>query len=627
MKKGLRLAIVTLITVTLAGVAMRLLHPIAKAAGDGVLLTGMVKSGQGEKMAGVTVSAKAAGSSVTTSVFTDADGNYYFPRLASGQYRVWSQAVGYDGSRMELQMMGSVQHQSFTLKTLDDFSMQLTGDQWLAALPEDSREDRRMKEVLRLDCVGCHSPAFPLQNRFDEKGWASIITLMSRETGAGRPPMGLDQPPMPAVNYFKPELAAYLAKMRGPGASPMKFKARPRPTGEAALAVVTEYDVPLPEGGYPEHDGSDWSFGTPAKTGDVHDAQIDFNGNLWFTDWSPNMTRTIGKIDGKTGVVKDFKVPGPNGFAAATHAIVRDESGTLWFNVKTGDNINTGHLARLDPNTEKIEVFSPPSGMPSVGDFLDWDGKGNIWVAAGGGESRLGMLRFEPKTQKFTFYKSDISSGTDAGNAGIYGVTGDSEGNGWSSRYSSDLESKADYETGKVEEVQLPKRPDEGLFTDKERKVFAMEGESSFSWGVPWGQGPRRPGGDKHGDAVWVPGWWSHNLMKIDIHTSKVIKEYPMPLADGGSYMAQVDKDHVVWVNYQNSGTISKFDPKNEKWIIYTLPSLGLETHQIGVFDHDGPTQIAVADERNSKIDRVQFRTQAQVNALRAEDQETASNR
>jgi streptogramin lyase len=284
-------------------------------------------------------------------------------------------------------------------------------------------------------------------------------------------------------------------------------------------------------------------------------------------------------------------------------------------------------LARLDPNTEKIEVFSPPSGLPSVGDFLDWDGKGNIWVAAGGGESRLGMLRFEPKTQKFTFYKSDIGEGTDAGHAGIYGVTADSEGNGWSSRYSSDLESKADYETGKIEEVQLPKRPDDGLFTDTERKVFAMEGESGFFWGVPWGQGPRRPGGDKHGDSVWVPGWWSHNLMKIDIHTSKVVKEYPMPLADGGSYMAQVDKDHVVWVNYQNSGTISKFDPKTEKWTVYTLPSLGLETHQIGVYDHDGPTQIAVADERNSKIDRVQFRTQAEVSALRAVVQETASNR
>ena len=37
-----------------------------------------------------------------------------------------------------------------------------------------------MKELIRIDCVGCHSPAFPLENRFDEKGWKKILTLMSR---------------------------------------------------------------------------------------------------------------------------------------------------------------------------------------------------------------------------------------------------------------------------------------------------------------------------------------------------------------------------------------------------------------------------------------------------------------
>ena len=49
------------------------------------------------------------------------------------------------------------------------------------------------------------------------------------------------------------------------------------------------------------------------------------------------------------------------------------------------------------------------------------------------------------------------------------------------------------------------------------------------------------------------------------------------------------------------------------------MPTLGLETHQIGVYDHDGATQIVVADERNSKIDKVQFRTKDDLSALNAE--------
>lgn len=112
--------------------------------------------------------------------------------------------------------------------------------------------------------------------------------------------------------------------------------------------------------------------------------------------------------------------------------------------------------------------------------------------------------------------------------------------------------------------------------------------------------------------------------MKVDIHTKKITR-YPMPTRDGGPYMAQVDKDHIVWVNYQNSGTFAKFDPKTEKWTEYYVPSLGFETHQIGVFDHNGPTQIALADERNSKIARVQFRTPDELRSLRAETQQTAS--
>ena len=136
-------------------------------------------------MEGVPVSAKAEGSTITTSVYTDADGNFYFPRMADGQYQVWAQAKGFERAHSPVNLSGSVQHQNFTLKTMEDFSKQMSGDEWMASMPEDTKEDRRMKEVLRLNCVGCHSPAYPLQNRFDEKGWEAILTLMSKKISEG----------------------------------------------------------------------------------------------------------------------------------------------------------------------------------------------------------------------------------------------------------------------------------------------------------------------------------------------------------------------------------------------------------------------------------------------------------
>ena len=35
-----------------------------------------------------------------------------------------------------------------------------------------------MKRIVRNVCTGCHTPSFPLQNRFDEAGWNAIIELM-----------------------------------------------------------------------------------------------------------------------------------------------------------------------------------------------------------------------------------------------------------------------------------------------------------------------------------------------------------------------------------------------------------------------------------------------------------------
>ena len=72
-----------------AALALVVSAPLPAAAD--VLLHGTVSSAAGEKMGGVTVSAKAAGTTITTTVFTDEAGNYYFrrcraaiPRLGAG---------------------------------------------------------------------------------------------------------------------------------------------------------------------------------------------------------------------------------------------------------------------------------------------------------------------------------------------------------------------------------------------------------------------------------------------------------------------------------------------------------------------------------------------------------------
>src|SRR5260370_20642910 len=61
-------------------------------------LTGQVTSEAEGAMEGVVVSAKKAGSTVTVSVISDAQGHYRFPanRLGAGKYSIKIRAAGYD---------------------------------------------------------------------------------------------------------------------------------------------------------------------------------------------------------------------------------------------------------------------------------------------------------------------------------------------------------------------------------------------------------------------------------------------------------------------------------------------------------------------------------------------------
>src|SRR2546426_12791506 len=73
--------------------AASLLAAAAAHAAD-QLLSGAITSRSGQKLEGVTVSAKLEGSTITTSVYTDAAGGYVFPPPSPGRYPGWAQALG-----------------------------------------------------------------------------------------------------------------------------------------------------------------------------------------------------------------------------------------------------------------------------------------------------------------------------------------------------------------------------------------------------------------------------------------------------------------------------------------------------------------------------------------------------
>lgn len=593
---GILLLAAVVLAVTGVSVAARQARESAHEGSLRSSLTGVARTTDGRPLDGVVVSARIASRNITWSVVTDEHGEYVFPRLDSGRYDVWAQASGYGIARAEVTIAEAAQaHQPFTLNTIADVTPQLIGSEWMAALPEDTREQRRMKEIFRSNCTACHGVTHALQNRFDENGWRAVIMFMERMTGTN----GINR--HTTVVHWREELARYLASVRGPSSPPLKFTLKRRPTGDAARVVMTEYDIPL-AGARSERawmDGSDWSQGWPtASMGArwVHDVVADNDGNAWGTRDRGPADMTLFKVDTTTGQVTGLSIK--NGQATRrSHSITKDPNGIIWFD--GGD----GPLGRLDPKTEMFEMFTPPLNMGG-GQLttVDVDGLGRIWGATEGGANR-----FDPVTKTWSHFDS-VSHPRNF----VYGTAGDAEGNGWWTQYTDDHVVTADPKTGKTYEVVMrpPWLAKEDVTTAADREWYAQMGV--MTWGnintVPYGQQPRRLGADKHGDAVWVPNNAASNVARIDIHTLET-KYYPV---EGNPYFVTVDKDSNVWTNLFLDARVAKLNPRTGQWTYYTLPSR-CESRNISVDTIRGDVWVPCSN--TSRIIRLQFRTAAQIEA------------
>ena len=554
--------------------------------------SGVVKSSDGKLLEGVGVSARNAGETFTTTVYTDQSGRFFFPSLNPGPYKIRAQAVGFETTSTQISLdAGNKKPVELTLPVLTDFYPQLSGTEWAASLPEDTPGDRRMKTVFINNCSGCHQVGFPLQNRFDKAGWGAILHLMETMQSIGYAPEG--QTPDAVIHAYRPELAEYLARVRGPGNSSLNLKLLPRPTGEAARIVVTEYDLPRP--GAPEwimqHNGTDWSEGTPSRYDGraAHDVAIDKGGYVWFAD-DATPDRTLGKLDPRTGQVTDYKLADSANTAEVSHALVFDRMGNIWFS-----NGTTGSPTKFDPETGKFFQFPRPQGFPFSGDFIALDSKGNVWSP-----HHEGAFKLDPVTEKYTNYSGAPSKAN-------YDLTADEEGNMWVSQPGGNRMARVDPAAGKVETVLLdPVVARDFEITDKDREI------SSNLWltantSTPMDKGPRRSVTDRGTDVVWVCEFFADRLAKIDARTKKVT-EYPLPHRYSQPYAATVDKFHRVWITMLNSDRIARFDPATEKFTEFELPTRGTEIRHIQVDNSTNPPTVWLPYDRTNKIARIQFR-------------------
>src|ERR1700731_2181368 len=167
-----------LTTVSFAGLLVGLTTVSANAQ-TATALSGKVSSTEEGLMEGVLVSAKKEGSTVATTVVSNAKGEFSFPadRMEPGHYNITIRAAGYvlAGPKQIDVAAGSPANAEVKLPKAKSIQGQLSNGEWIMSAPGADQ----VKSFLP-DCVGCHTlqRVFSAMHSADE--WKNVFARMGR---------------------------------------------------------------------------------------------------------------------------------------------------------------------------------------------------------------------------------------------------------------------------------------------------------------------------------------------------------------------------------------------------------------------------------------------------------------
>ncbi|MEE8239980.1 MAG: carboxypeptidase regulatory-like domain-containing protein [Nitrospirales bacterium] len=535
------------------------LGPVAAQTPEPAALTGQVSSMEEGPMEGVLVSAKRAGSTVTITVVSDAQGRYSFPRtrLQPGQYSLRIRAVGY-----ELEGSGPVEVTAPTTTRLDlklrkaqDLAYQLTNTEWIMSMPGSEEQ----KDVFT-GCVSCHTLERIVRSRYTAAEFVQVMQRMRDHTQGSIPLRPQKRPKSRPFSKTQKERVArqaeYLSTINLSSASRWEYplKTLPRPQGKATRVIITEYDL-------------------PRLDTQPHDAAVDSEGMVWYADFG---NQYIGKLDPKTAKVVEYPVPElKTGYPSGLLDLQFDQEGNIWLSM-----MHQRGIAKFDRKTHKFQTWASPEDptdeswvsmvMPwqhhldgrvwAGGDPLDWrvDVRTGEWVA-------IDFLRDVPKDSPIAARQHDT-----------YGVAVDTQNNFYGMELGTDYLIRVDAKTLKPTFYETPtsnSSPRRGHMDSRERLRFAeyrgnrigmfdTKTERIREWELPTPLTyPYDAILDRHGEA-WTGGMNSDRVVRLNTKTGELI-EYLLPRSTN---IRRVDVDNstnpaTFWVGNNHGASLIRLEP------------------------------------------------------------------
>ncbi|TMA86759.1 MAG: hypothetical protein E6J74_31130 [Deltaproteobacteria bacterium] len=497
---------------------------IGAASSPGAALTGQVSSQEEGRMGGVLVSAKRDGSTVTTTVVSDAQGRYSFPssKLEPGRYSLRIRAVGYE---LENSQPADVTAEKTTeldlkLRKAQDLAAQLSNGEWLLSMPGTDEQKQGF-----LSCVGCHTVERIARSRYSAEEFVPLLKRM-RNYAQGSSPLRPQVRPgarEPSQNQLQQmtKFAQYLSTINLSKVSKWEYplKTLPRPKGMATQVIITEYDLPRPEA-------------MP------HDAAIDAEGMIWYSDFG---SQYLGKLDPKTAKAVEYAVPVTKPGAPAGALDLRfDPDQNVWLGM-----MYQGSIAKFDRKTQKFQTWNAPKFMENnearlaMVDPAHINLDGKVWIG-GDDEYRLDVKSGEWYTVDYS--RGLPKNGPPADRLGSYGVISDSKNNFYGTNFGGQYIIRVDAKTLNVTPFPTP---------------------------TP-NSAPRRGHMDPQ-DRLWFAEYRGNMLGMFDTKTERT-REWAMPTAWTNPYDAILDKDGYAWTGGMSNDLVVRLNTKTEEFIEYLLP-------------------------------------------------------
>ena len=536
------------------------------AAQQSVALTGIVSSDAEGPMEGVIVKAKRTGGTITISVVTDDRGRYTFPadRLKPGEYMLAIRAKGYDLPKTTVTVGDKAATADLKLnKVTSTFALaeQLNPAEWIMSAPRPGKPGISLS-----DCGSCHNLNVVFKSTYDVDGWmTTLLRMRNYERGAT-----FSHPnTMPFHNGPNPrdqEFAEYLASINM-SAKPWDFELKgfPRPTGKSTKVIYTEYDMPRADA-------------------EPHDAIIDSEGMIWYTEFNQPI---FGRLDPRTGETKEWNLPVTRpDVPAGSLNLAMDGQGNFWIARKYQAGV-----AKFDTKTEKITPYSlgpQDVNVHTLTTFVAVGGKDGSGTVCFDDTGNRRIYLLDPATGKINGYDAypgmDLGApGDEGGGAGgarerhsMYGVSVSSKG----LCYWSDL---ANRNIGEID-------PSTG-----KRTLYPTPTANS---------GPRRENITAD-DQIWF-GENNLSAQKIAVFDTKAkqFKEWEARPVD--PYDAILDKSGHVWTGGEPTDFVSRLDVKSGEIVSYLLPNVNTDIRRVYVDNLTNPPSMLIGENHRAKIVLVQ---------------------